>query len=85
MLIPLPFGFALRWVGKQSAAIAAMMGAVIGVVSVAGMLTLVGYSDRIPIAPANWREWEETIEYAVSIALALVTANILASPSSGYC
>ena len=76
MLIPLPFGFALRWVGKQGAAITAMMGAVIGVAGVAGMLTLVGYSDQIPIAPANAREWEETMEYAVSIALALVTANI---------
>jgi hypothetical protein len=77
MLIPLPFGFALRWVGKQGVAITAMMGAVIGVVSVAGMLTLVGYIDQIPIAPANARELEETIEYAVSIALALVTANIV--------
>jgi hypothetical protein len=77
MLIPLPFGFALRWVGKQGVAITAMMGAVIGVVSVAGMLTLVGYNDQITIAPENAREWEETMEYAVSIALALVTANIL--------
>jgi hypothetical protein len=77
MLIPLPFGFALRWVARQGVAITAVIGALIGVVSVAGMLTLVGYSDQVPIAPTNAREWRETMEYAASIALALVTANIV--------
>jgi hypothetical protein len=77
MLIPLPFGFALRWSAKQGVAITAVIGALIGVVSVAGMLTLVANSDQVPIAPTNWREWQETIEYAASIALSLVTANII--------
>ena len=77
MLIPLPFGFALRWIANQGAAIAAAIGALIGVVSVAGMLTLVGYSDQVPIAPTNARDWREAIEYATSIALALVTGNII--------
>jgi hypothetical protein len=77
MLIPVPFGFALRWIAHQGALITAVIGALIGVVSVAGMLTLVGYSDQIPIAPTNAREWREALEYVASIALALVTANIV--------
>ena len=77
MLIPLPFGLALRWIANHGAAIAAAIGALIGVVSVAGMLTLVGYSDQVPIAPTNARDWREAIEYATSIALALVTGNII--------
>ncbi len=77
MLIPLPFGFALRWFAHQGVAITTTIGALIGVVSVAGMLMLVGYTDQVPIAPGNVREWREAIEYAASIALALVTANII--------
>src|SRR5580704_10889820 len=76
MLIPLPFGFALRWIAKQGVGITAAIGVLIGVISVAGMLTLVGYSDQVPILPANARDWRETLEYATSIALALVTGNI---------
>jgi hypothetical protein len=76
MLIPLPFGFALRWVAKQGAGFTAGIGVLVGVVSVAGMLTMVGYSDQVSVLPATARDWRETIEYAVSIALALVTGNV---------
>ena len=32
-----------------------------------------------PIAPSNAREWREAIEYAISIALAMVTGDVLAT------
>ena len=79
MLIPLPFGFALAWVAHLGWRMAAAVGVVIGVVAVAGMTTIIGYTDNVPIMPHNFREWRETTEYAVSIALATLTGNILAT------
>ena len=79
MLIPLPFGFALAWVAHLGWRTAAGVGAAIGVIAVAGMTAIIGYTDDVPIMPQNFREWRETIEYAVSIALATLTGNILAT------
>jgi hypothetical protein len=78
MLIPLPFGFALAWVGHLGWRVAAAVGLVIGIVAVAGMTAIVGYTDDVPILPQNFQEWRETTEYAVSIALATLTGNIIA-------
>ncbi len=58
---------------------AAGVGVVIGIIAVAGMTTIIGYTDNVPIMPQNIREWRETIEYAASIALATLTGNILAT------
>jgi hypothetical protein len=41
------------------------------------MLTVTGLNDNVPIIPGPWIEWREAIEYAVSIALAFVTGNIV--------
>jgi hypothetical protein len=79
MLIPLPFGFALAWVAHLGWRTAAGVGVAIGIVAVAGMTAIIGYTDNVPIMPQNFREWRETIEYAVSIALATLTGNILAT------
>src|SRR6266545_1363768 len=79
MLIPLPFGFALAWVAHLGWRMAAGVGVVIGIIAVAGMTTIIGYTDNVPIMPHNFREWRETTEYAVSIALATLTGNILAT------
>ena len=56
-----------------------LYGAVVGVVSVAGMLTIVGFADNVAILPENTREWREVFEYAASIMLAYVTGNVLAA------
>jgi hypothetical protein len=79
MAIPLPFGFALAWVAHLGWRAGLAAGLVIGVVAVAGMTAIIGYTDDVPIMPQNLREWRETIEYAVSIALATLTGNILGS------
>jgi hypothetical protein len=79
MLIPLPFGFALAWVAHLHWRMAAGIGLAIGVVAVAGMTAIVGITDDVPILPQNFREWRETSEYALSIALATLTGNIIAT------
>jgi len=78
-LIPLPFGFALLWTAHHGFRWAFAVGMIVGVLAVAGMLSVVGYIDNLPIAPSNPREWREAIEYAVSIALAMVTGDVLAT------
>jgi hypothetical protein len=76
--IPLPFGFALLMFSHHGVRWAALYGALVGAVSVAGMLTVIGYTDKVPILPANALEWREVFEYAASIMLAYVTGNVLA-------
>jgi hypothetical protein len=77
--IPLPFGFVLLMFSHHGFRWSALYGAVVGAVSVAGMLTIVGFADNIAILPENTREWREVFEYAASIMLAYVTGNVLAA------
>lgn len=78
MLVPLPFGFVLRFFFHNGLRGAAVLGVVTGILAVMGMLTVVGIVDRVPIIPDTMRDWRETIEYMASIALAGVTGSILA-------
>ena len=50
----------------------------IGLISVSGMLTVVGIIDNVPVVPPTFLEWRESLEYGLSIALAFLTGNILA-------
>jgi hypothetical protein len=79
LVIPLPFGFVLLWIAHHGFRWAFAVGLVVGVIAVGGMLTVVGYTDKVPIAPGNAREWREAMEYAISIALAMVTGDVLAT------
>src|SRR5712675_134011 len=77
VLIPLPFGmtaFALSKIGYRGAF---GLGVLTAIVSVTGMLAVVAYIDGAPMIPDSWREWRETVEYGLSIALAFLTGNIL--------
>jgi hypothetical protein len=44
-----------------------------GMLSVCAMLYITHYIDEVPLWPQNLRDWRETVEYSVSIALALLT------------
>jgi hypothetical protein len=78
IVIPLPFGFSLLWFSHHGIGWAALDGIVVGLLGVAGMLTVVAYTDNVPILPDNLVDWRETVEYGVSIALANVTGNEVA-------
>jgi hypothetical protein len=49
----------------------------LGVLSVLAMSAVVAVHDHIPVLPANPHDWREAIEYAISIALALVTGALV--------
>jgi hypothetical protein len=77
VIIPMPFGvaaFALSKIGYRGAF---GLGLLTAFVSVTGMLAVVAYIDGASIVPENLREWRETLEYGLSIALAFLTGNIL--------
>jgi hypothetical protein len=77
VIIPMPFGmaaFALSKIGYRGAF---GLGLLTGALSVTGMLAVVAYLDGVPMVPENLREWRETFEYGLSIALAFLTGNIL--------
>ena len=76
--IPLPFGMAAYVVSKIGFRSAFGLGALIGLVSVSGMLIVIGIIDNVPIIPPTFLEWRESFEYGLSIALAFVTGYILA-------
>jgi hypothetical protein len=77
VLIPLPFGMAAFARSKIGYRGAFGLGVLTAIVSVTGMLAVVAYIDGAPMIPDSWREWRETVEYGLSIALAFLTGNIL--------
>jgi hypothetical protein len=50
-----------------------------GAVAVAGMLIVTSLLDNVPITPQNLREWRETLEYGLAIALGFLTGALTAS------
>ena len=77
ILIPLPFGLALFTFHRTGFRAAFTLGVSTAFISVAGMLAVVGYLDQAPVLPQSARDWRETVEYALSIALAYGAGNML--------
>jgi hypothetical protein len=77
--IPLPFGIATYVMSKIGYRGAFGIGALVALLSVSGMLTVIGVVDNVPIVPATFLEWRESFEYGLSIALAFLAGNILAT------
>ncbi len=79
IIIPLPFGLAIHAREKIGIRGTLLVGAMTAILAILCMLTVTGVNDDVPIIPGPWIEWREAIEYAVSIALAFVTGNLLGS------
>jgi hypothetical protein len=77
VIIPLPFGLAVYAREKVGIRGAVLVGVITATLAIICMLTVTGLNDNVPIIPGPWIEWREAIEYAVSIALAFVTGDIL--------
>jgi class 3 adenylate cyclase len=78
LVFPAIVGLALYWQAGRGLATAIPLGLAIGVISVFGMLAIVGLVDSTPIMPSSQFEWQEAIEYAAGIGLAMVIGNALA-------
>ncbi len=77
VIIPIPFGMAAFAQSKIGWRGAFGLGVLTAIFSVTGMLAVVAYIDGASMVPESLREWRETIEYGLSIALSFLTGNIL--------
>ncbi len=77
-IVPMPFGMAAYALSKIGYRGAFGLGVLTAIVSVTAMLGVVAYVDGTPMVPQSAREWRETVEYGLSIALAFLTGNSLA-------
>jgi hypothetical protein len=78
VILPIPFGMTLYAANKIGLKGSIGFGIATAFLSVTGMLAVVASIDKVPVLPDTPREWREAIEYALSIALAYVTGNLLA-------
>ncbi len=77
VIIPLPFGMAVFAFSKIGFRGAFGLGALTAALSVTGMTAVVAWLDGASMVPEGLREWRETIEYGLSIALSFLTGNLL--------
>jgi hypothetical protein len=77
-LFPIFVGFILSRQGEHSLSTAFLVGVITGVLSVSGMLVVVGFVDTTAIIPSSRFEWREAVEYAVLITLGTVLGSALA-------
>jgi class 3 adenylate cyclase len=78
LAFPVLVGFALVWHAGRGLGATVLFGVTVGIISVFGMLVIVGLVDSAPILPSSRFEWQEAIEYAAGIALAMVAGGALA-------
>ena len=77
ILIPMPFGFYLALHYPYDFNKSAFFAAVLAFAGVFSMLAVTATIDKVPLLPQDLRDWRETIEYVLSIALAFVTGLML--------
>jgi class 3 adenylate cyclase len=78
LFLPMLFGFVLFRRTRHGYGVALLIGAASGILSVLGMLAIVGLVDSKPIIPSSLLEWQESIEYPFGIMLGAVLGNALA-------
>jgi hypothetical protein len=85
IVISLPFGFALYWRHRASSTLLVVTAAIVGIVAVGGMLAAISMIDmNVPIIPRDRREWQEAIEQALSIGLAVAAGYMLARVAENF-
>lgn len=78
IVLPMPFGFALIWRERQKFAWTIVIGALVSLISIAGMLVVMHINYQDTILPTTTRDLIEELQYFTSIALAFITGGLLA-------
>jgi hypothetical protein len=77
--LSLPFGFALYWRHRTSPILLIVTATIVGIAAVGGMLAVMSLIDvNVPIVPRDRREWQEAVEQALSIGLAMSAGYMFA-------
>jgi len=78
VVVPLAAGYLFCRQNQEGWAPALLFAISMGLIAVLCMLTTVSLIDRTPIIPATVVDWQEALEYFVTIALAAIAGNALA-------
>jgi hypothetical protein len=62
---------------RQSLLFSTVAAVLLGVSAVAAMSVVVAVVDKVPLLPANAREWREIVEYMASISLSVIAGALL--------
>ena len=77
IMIPVPFGFYLSLNHADEFRKSVCAAVVLALAGVFAMLGVTAMIDKVPLMPQDLRDWRETMEYVLSIALAFVTGLLL--------
>jgi hypothetical protein len=78
ILIPMYFGVSLIRREQRGLGWACIVGMAVSLFSILGMSVSVAFHDHQPVLPSDTQEWNEDLQYFISIALAFVTGGLLA-------
>jgi hypothetical protein len=82
-VVPLCFGFLLRWRENSGIGAAVLLGLALATAAVTGMDVSESLNSGDPILPTTAYEWRENIEYTVTISACFVAAHIVAGGLRG--
>ncbi len=77
IVIPMAFGFALIRRERRTITLAIVIGAAVSLLAIFGMSLAVAIRDQVPILPSNAQEWNEDIQYFISMTLAFIAGGLL--------
>jgi hypothetical protein len=83
ILVPIAFGYALVRREQRGLAWVAVAGAAVSVFAILGMSFAVALHDHVPVLPSTTQEWNEDLQYCISITLAFITGGLLARLARG--
>jgi hypothetical protein len=78
IVIPMYFGFLLVRRERRGLGWASIVGMTVSMLSIFGMSLAVAVHDQQPVLPSDAQEWNEDLQYFISIALAFITGGLLA-------
>jgi hypothetical protein len=83
ILVPMAFGFLLVRREQRGLAGVTVAGAAVGVLAILGMSFAVALHDHVAVLPSDTQEWNEDLQYFISITLAFITGGLLARLARG--
>lgn len=79
ILLPIATGYVCAWRSGLRLSLQLVSALAVGTSAVSLMLAITAAIDHVPLWPGNSREWQETIEYTVAIALGCFSGALLYS------
>jgi hypothetical protein len=75
--IPMLAAIVVPALRRRSLAFSTVAGVLLGISAVGAMSVVVGVIDKVPVLPADVREWREIVEYMASVSLSFIAGALL--------